>query len=62
MLGGAAILSTKNGQIISYKARNVIWALASETLREYGVVLSKLQYIKNDDCIIVAVTHNEFKN
>ena len=37
------------------------WASASETLKEYGIALSKLEDIENADCIIVAVAHNEFK-
>jgi len=30
-------------------------------MHEYGVTLTKLEDIKDADCIIVAVAHNEFK-
>ncbi|MCM1060399.1 MAG: nucleotide sugar dehydrogenase [Eubacterium sp.] len=37
------------------------WADETDALREYGVKLTKLENIKNADCIIAAVAHNEFK-
>lgn len=37
------------------------WASASETLKEYGIVLSKFEDIEDADCLIVAVAHSEFK-
>lgn len=37
------------------------WANEKEAIREYGVFLTKLEDVKNADCIIVAVAHNEFK-
>ena len=37
------------------------WANENDALREYGVKLSKLEDVKDADCIIVAVAHNEFK-
>lgn len=37
------------------------WANATETQKEYGVKLTALADIKNADCVIMAVAHNEFK-
>ncbi len=37
------------------------WANEAEALREYGVTLTKIEDVKEADCIIVAVAHNEFK-
>jgi UDP-N-acetyl-D-galactosamine dehydrogenase len=37
------------------------WANESEAMSQYGVQLTKLEKIKNIDCVIVAVAHNEFK-
>lgn len=37
------------------------WADEKEAQREYDVELSKLEEIKDADCIIIAVSHNEFK-
>ena len=30
-------------------------------MHEYGVTLTKLEDVKDADCVIVAVAHNEFK-
>ena len=38
------------------------WASGKDAMREYGVNLTKLEDIKELDCIILAVAHNEFKN
>lgn len=38
------------------------WASERDALHEYGVVLTKFEDIKDADCIIVAVAHNEFKS
>lgn len=38
------------------------WASEIDAITEYGVTLSKLDDVKNADCVIVAVAHNEFKN
>lgn len=38
------------------------WASEEETVREYGVKLSKLEDIHDADCIIVAVAHEVFRN
>ncbi len=37
------------------------WASEKDALREYGVKLSSIENVKEADCIIVAVAHNEFK-
>lgn len=37
------------------------WASERDAMHEYGVTLTKLEDVKNADCIIVAVAHNEFK-
>lgn len=37
------------------------WASERDAMHEYGVTLTKLECVKNADCIIVAVAHNEFK-
>ena len=37
------------------------WANESDAMREYGVSLTKLSDVKDADCVIVAVAHDEFK-
>lgn len=37
------------------------WASGGDAMKEYGVTLTKLEDIKDIDCIILAVAHNEFK-
>lgn len=37
------------------------WASERDAMHEYGVTLTKLEDIKDADCVIVAVAHNEFK-
>lgn len=37
------------------------WASEADAMREYGVSLTKYNDVRNADCIIVAVAHNEFK-
>ena len=37
------------------------WASERDAMHEYGVKLTKLEDVKDVDCIIVAVAHNEFK-
>ena len=37
------------------------WASERDAMKEYGVTLTKLEDIKDIDCIILAVAHNEFK-
>lgn len=38
------------------------WASARDAMHEYGVTLSDLEDVKDVDCIIVAVAHDEFKS
>lgn len=37
------------------------WASKHDAMKEYGVALKSLDEVKNADCVIVAVAHNEFK-
>ena len=37
------------------------WASERDAMKEYGVTLTKLEELKDVDCIILAVAHNEFK-
>jgi len=37
------------------------WASEQDAKKEYGVELTKMENVKDADCIIVAVAHNEFK-
>lgn len=38
------------------------WASEKDAMREYNVTLTKLEDVRDVDCIILAVAHNEFKN
>ena len=38
------------------------WASERDAMNEYGVTLTKLEDVKDADCIIVAVAHDEFRN
>ena len=38
------------------------WANEKDAMREYGISITRLEDIKEVDCIIVAVAHNEFKD
>ena len=37
------------------------WASERDAMHEYGVTLTKLEDVKDADCIIAAVAHDEFK-
>ncbi|MBO6055382.1 MAG: nucleotide sugar dehydrogenase [Alphaproteobacteria bacterium] len=37
------------------------WASERDAMHEYGVTLTKLADVKDADCVIVAVAHNEFR-
>ena len=37
------------------------WASERDAMQEYGVTLTKLEDVKDVDCVIVAVAHNEFR-
>ena len=38
------------------------WASEQDAMHEYGVKLTKLEDVKDADCVIVAVAHKEFKD
>ena len=38
------------------------WASERDAMHEYGVTLTKLEDVKDADCVIVAVAHNEFRS
>lgn len=38
------------------------WANEDEAIREYGIRLTELEAVKEVDCVIVAVAHNEFRS
>lgn len=38
------------------------WAGEKEVLREYGITLTKFEDVKDADCVIIAVAHDEFRN
>lgn len=38
------------------------WADEEEAIREYGIQLTKLEAVKDADCVIVAVAHNAFRS
>lgn len=37
------------------------WSYERDAMHEYGVTLTKMEDVKDADCVIVAVAHNEFK-
>lgn len=37
------------------------WASETDAMKEYGVMLSKLENVENADCVIIAVAHREFR-
>lgn len=37
------------------------WASERDAMHDYGVTLTKIEDVKDADCVIVAVAHNEFK-
>lgn len=37
------------------------WATERDAMHEYGVTLTKIEDVKDADCVIVAVAHNEFR-
>ena len=54
------IIKTLNG----YGINPVVvdpWASERDAKHEYGVTLTKIEDVKDADCVIVAVAHNEFK-
>ena len=37
------------------------WASEADAMHEYGVKLTRLEDVRDADCVIVAVAHNEFR-
>ena len=51
-------------QLNSYGIQPVVvdpWASERDAMHEYGVTLTKLEDVRDADCVIVAVAHREFK-
>lgn len=51
-------------QLNTYGIKPIVvdpWASKSDAMHEYGIELKTMDEIKDADCIIVAVAHNEFK-
>lgn len=51
-------------QLNAYEISPVVvdpWASERDAMHEYGVTLTKLEDVKDADCVIVAVAHKEFK-
>ena len=51
-------------QLNTYGIQPVVidpWANERDAMREYGVTLTKLEDVKDADCVIVAVAHKEFR-
>ena len=51
-------------QLAEYGIKPVVvdpWASKKDAMHEYGVELTDINDVKNADCVIVAVAHNEFK-
>lgn len=51
-------------QMNSYGIQPVVvdpWASERDAMHEYGVTLTKIEDVRDADCVIVAVAHNEFK-
>ena len=38
------------------------WASERDAMHEYGVTLTKLEEVRDADCVILAVAHDAFKN
>lgn len=52
-------------QLNAYSIEPIVvdpWASELDAMHEYGVTLTKMEDIKDADCVIVAVAHNEFKS
>jgi UDP-N-acetyl-D-galactosamine dehydrogenase len=48
----------------SYEIQPIVvdpWASERDAMHEYGVTLTDIKDVKDADCVIVAVAHNEFK-
>lgn len=52
-------------ELNEYEVKPIVvdpWADANDAIKEYGVTLTKLEDVRDADCIIVAVAHDEFKS
>lgn len=52
-------------RLAEYEIKPVVvdpWANEKDAMHEYGVTLTKLEDVKDSDCVIIAVAHNEFKS
>lgn len=56
-------LSRKKKRNLKYDRKNnrFGWASERDAIHEYGVTLTKLEDVRDADCVIVAVAHDEFK-
>ncbi len=51
-------------RLAEYEIKPIVvdpWASERDAMYEYGVTLTNLEDVKDADCVIVAVAHNEFK-
>ena len=51
-------------RLAEYEVKPIVvdpWASEGDAMQEYGVALTKFEDVKDADCVIVAVAHNEFK-
>ena len=51
-------------QLNTYGIKPIVvdpWASDVDAMQEYGVSLTRMKDVKDVDCVIVAVAHNEFK-
>ncbi len=52
-------------QLNTYEITPIVvdpWASERDAMTEYGIILTDISEVKDADCIIMAVAHNEFKN
>ena len=52
-------------QLNTYEIKPIVvdpWADNEEAMSEYGIGITRLEDVKDADCVIVAVAHNEFKS
>lgn len=52
-------------QLNTYEIEPIVvdpWASERDAMKEYGITLTDISEVKDADCIIMAVAHNEFKN
>ena len=52
-------------KLVEYGIEPVVvdpWASEKDAIREYGITLQPMEEVKDADCVIFAVAHNEFKD